>query len=256
MAGPLLPPNFDELVADAVRIFWATRGSGTDAQGGERGNVLDGKNLDGFLKVVTAVATHSGIPGDAIFMSGRKGLTLPGFFRPTKNWDVVIVYRQRLLAVLEFKSQVGSLGNNINNRSEEALGNATDLWAAQEHGAYSPENHKKANRTTYADPRRPFLGYLMVLEDSDAARRPRKAGSPHYNLFPEFKDASYAKRYQLLCERMMERNLYDAAALMLSPKTNGEIPGTWNSMSGASDVTNLFTELSARLSAAAQAISP
>ena len=42
-----------------------------------------------------------------------------------------------LLAAFEFKSQVGpSFGNNFNNRTEEALGSATDLWTAFREGAF------------------------------------------------------------------------------------------------------------------------
>jgi hypothetical protein len=33
-----------------------------------------------------------------------------------------------LVATVEVKSQVGSFGNNFNNRVEEAIGSATDFW--------------------------------------------------------------------------------------------------------------------------------
>lgn len=44
----------------------------------------------------------------------RKGvLTLPGYFRPTKLWDLLITNEGRLVAALELKSHVGpSFGNN------------------------------------------------------------------------------------------------------------------------------------------------
>lgn len=35
-----------------------------------------------------------------------------------------------LLAVIEFKSQLGSYGNNFNNRAEEAIGSSVDFWMA------------------------------------------------------------------------------------------------------------------------------
>jgi hypothetical protein len=48
-------------------------------------------------------------------------VTLPGYFRPTKLWDVLVIHDKRLLAAIELKSQVGpSFGNNFNNRTEEA----------------------------------------------------------------------------------------------------------------------------------------
>jgi hypothetical protein len=53
---------------------------------------------------------------------------LPGFFRPTKEWDLLAIHDGKLLAVIEAKSQVGpSFGNNFNNRTEEAMGSALDL---------------------------------------------------------------------------------------------------------------------------------
>ena len=48
-----------------------------------------------------------------------------------KDWDFLIIsLANQLIAAIEFKSQVGSFGNNFNNRTEEALGSAVDLWTA------------------------------------------------------------------------------------------------------------------------------
>jgi len=61
---------------------------------------------------------------------------LPGYFRPTKSWDLVVVSDEQLFASIEFNSHVGpSFGNNFNNRVEEALGSASDLWMAYREGA-------------------------------------------------------------------------------------------------------------------------
>ena len=55
----------------------------------------------------------------------RAMLTLPGYFRPTKVWDILIVHKQELVAAIQLKSHVGpSFGNNFNNRTEEAIGAA------------------------------------------------------------------------------------------------------------------------------------
>jgi len=87
--------------------------------------------------------------------------TLPGFFRPTKDWDLVVMLNHPLLASPEFKSQVGpSFGNNFNNRVEEAVGSATDLWTA-----YREEAFAKFPR--------PWLGYLMLLEEPYRASHSR-----------------------------------------------------------------------------------
>ena len=68
----------------------------------------------------------------------KRDVVLPGFFRPTKEGDLIALHDKRLLAIVEFKSQVGSFGNNFNNRVEEALGNATDLHTAYREGAFKP----------------------------------------------------------------------------------------------------------------------
>ena len=74
------------------------------------------------------VAKDMGVPKSCIYI---KGNILPGFFRPTKDWDFLIVTpKNQLITVVELKSQVGSFGNNFNNRTEEALGSAVDLWTA------------------------------------------------------------------------------------------------------------------------------
>lgn len=254
MTIKLLPDNFDSMIEDAVRTFWTGRGGGSKAQGGTRGGVLAGKNLDGFVEVVRAVADRCGVPQKSVYVSGRKDLVLPGYFRPNKNWDVVILNGHRLTAVLEFKSQVGSFGNNFNNRSEEVIGNGSDFKVAASKGTYHPSQHLDHDPSVGdGDPRPPFLGYLMLLQDCDESTRPVRADSPHYHLMAGFEGASYADRYRILCERLMEQQLYQAASLMLTPQITVKGKPTWRSLSEATDVRNLFTKLAATLLASTQA---
>lgn len=113
----------------------------------------------------------------------------------------------QLLATIEFKAHVGpSFGNNYNNRTEEALGSALDYWTAYREGAFrgSP---------------RPWLGYLMLLEDAPGSTRAVSAAEPHFPVFDEFRNASYAKRYELLLTKMVRERHYDAASLLMSPRT-------------------------------------
>ena len=86
--------------------------------------------MDGFIGLVGDLVRANGLAHANIY-GKRRVVTLPGFFRPTKLWDVVVIDGGRLIAALEFKSQVGpSFGNNFNNRTEEAIGSAHDLWTA------------------------------------------------------------------------------------------------------------------------------
>lgn len=168
MTISLLPSSFDQLTQHAVHTFWHSRSKGTVDAGPEAGRaaVVGGKNMDGFIEVVRAVATHCGLPSETVHVRKSK-VILPGFFRATKSWDVLVVHEKRLLAVFEFKSQVGSFGNNFNNRSEEVIGSAADLWVAHHHGAYGgvPRSRKAVrenspallNPVIQSDPRPPFL---------------------------------------------------------------------------------------------------
>jgi hypothetical protein len=149
----------------------------------------------------------AGVLDAHVFWQSRR--ELPGFFRAEKNWDLIVVADGTLLAVIEFKAQVGpSFGNNFNNRSEEAIGNATDLWAAYREGAFKPSA-------------RPWLGYVIILENCPRARQPVKVNEPHFQVFPEFREASYAKRYEILLTKLLRERLYDGASLLLTPKTEG-----------------------------------
>ena len=202
--------NLEDRVQDAVRHFWITRGSqsrgqatrGVDDQGA-RGAVTGGKQMDGFVEIVRDVLVESGIPDEEIFLDSE--LELPGYFRPEKQWDVVVVSEGRLVAAVEFKSQASSFGNNFNNRVEESVGSATDLWTAYREGALP---------TTP----RPWLGYLMLLVESEASTRPVSVREPHFEVFPEFRGASYAERYRLLLGKLMREKLYGATCLILAPE--------------------------------------
>ena len=258
MPPELLPSDFDIKLASAVKMFWQTRGGSTSAsQGGTRGAVISGKNMDGFIDLVRGVVKHCGLPVQSVH-TRKRDVVLPGYFRATKNWDVLIIHRQRLLAVWEFKSQVGSFGNNFNNRSEEAIGAAADLWVASRSGAFGsrggpmyaaePDDGLPLLNPAYqADPRPPFLGWLMLLEDCAGSTAPVGVSEPHWDVFPEFKGASYADRYKLLCERLMARRLYSGAALLLSDAVTGGASGAHRSMSEATEVQAVFREFAGKL---------
>lgn len=163
-----------------------------------------GKNLDGFITMVRQIIVDNGIAGAEVHAGGRTKVTIPGFYRPTKNWDLLVVSRDRLVAAVEFKSQVGpSFGNNFNNRVEEALGNATDLTTAFREGAFG-------------DSPRPFVGYFFVLEECRESTTPVRFVSPHFPTLAEFENTSYVARYEILCRKLVQEQLYDAAALVLT----------------------------------------
>lgn len=134
---------------------------------------------------------------------------MPGFFRPTKEWDLVVVKDDRLITAIEAKSQVGpSFGNNFNNRTEEAMGTALDLWTAFREGAFNSGVQ-------------PFLGYFFMLEDCKASTRPVRVREPHFKVFPEFVGASYMKRYELFCRKLVLERHYTSACFITSNSDTG-----------------------------------
>jgi hypothetical protein len=174
---------------------------GTDDRG-TRGAVTGGGHLDGFLLTLSDHLTAAGAP-DGSVVTGRRSTVLPGYFRPTKEWDLLVVVDGRLLAAVELKSQVGSFGNNFNNRVEESIGNSIDLRKAFSRGALGKQ-------------RKPWLGYLFLLQDCDAVHATTRTPEPWFPVFPELHGASYAQRYSELCRELVSEGLYDATCLLLS----------------------------------------
>jgi Restriction endonuclease XhoI len=212
---PTLLPPFEDRVKAAVAHYWTTlakqsaKQQSKDADRGARAAVTGGKQMDGFCEVVNWLLIQNGMPGAHIYV--RSKLELPGYFRPTKMWDMLVVFEGHLVAALEFKSQRGpSFGNNFNNRTEEALGNATDLWTAYREGAFGVKRP------------RPWLGWVMLLEDCSGSTTPVATAEPHFPVFPEFRGASYAKRYELLLRKLVLEKMYDGAAFLMSTPDGGK----------------------------------
>lgn len=208
--------NYQGGAHQAIQAFWGNRTAARQVQEtagkidrGERGSVTAGKNMDGFLSLVIGVVKANGLAHTEIHQR-RSVLTLPGYFRPTKLWDLLVIHEGELVAAIELKSQVGpSFGNNFNNRTEEAIGTAHDFWTAYREGAFGKQP-------------RPFVGWLMLVEDAPASRSPVKVQSPHFSVFKEFESSSYLTRYDLLCQRLMQERLYTAATLLASPRKAAE----------------------------------
>lgn len=197
---------------EAIDKFWGTRASQAEDQrrrgnvdAGLRGAVTGGSHLDGVREAVANLFVSAGIDSRNIRRNKGEGIVLPGFYRPTKDWDLVVVQGDVLVAAVELKSQVGpSFGNNFNNRTEEALGNAVDVWRAYEEGTFGNV--------------RPWLGYVFVLEEAPGSTSPVRIRNSLYEVESIFADTSYLDRYSILCERLVRERLYDAAWFVASTK--------------------------------------
>lgn len=207
-AFPWDDQEIDLRVRNAIRRMWDTRVAQAAKQfasgrldAGSRGTATGGRHLDAFADLLAELAREAGLqPGEIRF---RSGVEVPGFYRPTKQWDLVVIRNDRLCAAVELKSMAGSYGKNLNNRSEEALGSATDIWAAFKQGTLGVHQ--------------PWLGYLFVIREESASEVSVKVPQTPLPTDPVFAGTSYIQRYGILCERMVLERLYSAAAYLSSP---------------------------------------
>jgi hypothetical protein len=234
--------KYEGLLKEAVKRFWATREAQIKKQGkgsgkkdyGNRGAVTGGAQLDGFVELIEKILIETGLPQESIHRKQKK--ELPGFYRPTKEWDLVIVHKGELVAAIEFKSQVGpSFGNNFNNRVEEALGSSTDLWTAFREGAFPIH-------------RRPWLGYFLLLEKHEKSLSTVRVGEPHFKVFKEFNNTSYKDLYQIFCEKLLRERLYDAACYLVSDRIAGMKTGHYEEPDLSLEFESFCSSLRGRIS--------
>jgi hypothetical protein len=200
-------PDYEQRFAAAVREFWSTRDRQAADQllrgvsdTGSRSAVTGGQHLDAIATLTRQIFHDAGLNSPA------SSSVLPGYYRYAKNWDVVVTYKGRLVAIIELKSHVGSFGNNQNNRIEEMIGQSRDIWLAA--------------RESLLGDIRPWFGYLMLLEDHPNSRRPPGGGRrPLLPADPIFQDTSYLDRYKIAFERLRLEGDVNAACLLVSERT-------------------------------------
>lgn len=194
----------------AIRSYWQVRDTQAAKQvaagktdAGTRGSVTGGGHLNEVAKLLEGIFIENGFPPNSIRRTSN--IELPGYYRPTKKWDLVVIDDGRLIAAIELKSQVGpSFGNNFNNRTEEAIGNAVDVWRAYEEGTFGGV--------------RPWLGYVFVLEEAPGSTAPVRVAKTVFPVEQVFDNTSYKDRYRILCRRLVRERLYDAACFVTSSR--------------------------------------
>lgn len=195
---------------EAIRSYWTLRAAQAAKQAatgqvdaGTRGEATGGGHLEPMIALLEQAFIDAGVPQESVRRSA--GLELPGYYRPTKRWDLVVIDKGRLVAAIELKSQVGpSFGNNFNNRVEEALGSATDVWEAYNKGSFGGI--------------RPWLGYVFLLELTARSTAPVRLSTPVFSTDPIFDNTSYMDRYRILCKRLLHERLYDAVCFVAASK--------------------------------------
>lgn len=76
--------KYSKHISIAIKYFWTTKK--------KQGNVLSGKQLDSFLNLLTEVAQEAGVPTQCIYLKNNQ---IPGYYRATKDWDLLIVSPQK-----------------------------------------------------------------------------------------------------------------------------------------------------------------
>ncbi|MFE5030284.1 PaeR7I family type II restriction endonuclease [Streptomyces sp. NPDC056683] len=195
---------------DAIAAYWGVKelqgeqSAIRDAVGaGTAGSVRGGKHFDSIATLIAQFFIHAGYPKESIRVKTSQRLELPGYYRPQKQWDVVVVHEGVLVAAFELKALGGpSYGNNYNNRVEEALGSAVDLRRAALAELFPRE--------------KPWLGYFFVMEDGDGSRRPVKTATGALPVDSIWHGASYQDRFGIFCRRLVDEQLYDAVCYVTS----------------------------------------
>ena len=216
--------DIDKRLQQAVQSYWQGRAANREKQellgkkdAGARGEATGGAQMAAMEQLIADILCDSGLHRSDIRM--RTDLELPGYFRATKKWDLLVVSKGRLIAAMEFKSQAGkSIGNNVNNRTEEAVGSANDIWTAYREGRFGTSSA-------------PFLGYLFLLEDQPRVTKPVGNRAPHFPVDSAFRGeprklgqeglvryqgVSYSERYALLCRRLVLERMYTAACFLVA----------------------------------------
>lgn len=199
----------DKRLQKAVQSYWNARGKNKEKQieggkidAGTRGEVTGGTQMGAMEVLVADILHDAGLK--KIDVKTRTALELPGYYRSEKKWDLIVISEGQLVLAMEFKSQVGpSFGNNFNNRSEEAIGSATDIWVAFREGRFGKSPA-------------PFLGYFFLLEDCDRVKTSVRNKEPYFKVDPVFEKASYSRRYELLIRRLVMERVYTAACLVMA----------------------------------------
>ncbi|MEU8397991.1 PaeR7I family type II restriction endonuclease [Nonomuraea sp. NPDC048892] len=174
-----------EQIDKALDVFWTNR---------DTKSVQANLHMKGFEDLVRQELIKAGIPPKCIF-AGKP--YLPGYYRARKQWDLVVICEDVLVAAIEFKSQLGSVAKNINNRFEEALGTATDTRAAQEYN-------------TAFGPLAPWLGYVFILQEDDETTQKNRETHAKFDVDSDFPGMSYEDRYREMIRRFLLKEVYDA----------------------------------------------
>lgn len=199
-------------------------------QGGRRG-ITSGTHLDAIAAIIKQDLVAGGFQPTSVYEHGHL-CTLPGWFRPTKNWDLLAFEDSALVAAVELKSISSSFGNNANNRAEESIGSAFDARVAFDNDLFGHASIP------------PVMGYVMIIRDCAESRMESRAfRSMHFPIDATFFQTSYLDRFRILCERLRRQSLYQAVWLVYANPDTREVTEPSSEMTYEKFIANIVMAL-------------
>ncbi len=157
--------------------------------------------LEGFQALVSRLLVDNDLPDARVHT--RHELELPGFFMPTRKWDMVVMHEGRLVAALGIKARTAQASENgLVAMTEEAICTGKEMDTLCRRQAFGPGL-------------RPWFGWLVLQEDSPAITRPAPATATFFRILPEYRNSSQAERCERLLRELERHRLFDACALLL-----------------------------------------
>lgn len=191
-----------------------------------------------LVTLLTDLVSRNGYGDEEIMTKGSGSTMLPGFYESITEWDFMVMRRCRLIAVIRWDAVPSPAQENEHHRAAEVVYAAHALQAARRSGMLGEPAY------------RPFVGWLMLVEDATGSRSPVAERSPHFPVRPEFQNASYLQRYDLLCRKLMQESLYTAASVITSPATAAR-NGKFAEVSEPTGLKNFITTFAAHIAAEA-----
>lgn len=160
-----------------------------------------GRHVNPISELIVDGMVDAGYPRSQVFSKGRE-IILPGWFRPSKKWDITAYDGGALLGAIELKSINSHFSNNSNNRAEESLGSATDVEFAVKGHLMEPTAL------------RPNFGYVLIVNENKESLKKvsskQRSNTPIYGTDPLFEGASYVDRFVVMGQRLLSERIYQA----------------------------------------------
>lgn len=175
---------------------------------GERSKVTAGTHMARIVEIILDDLIARGFNKDELAYL-KSFVTLPGYLRVAKQWDILCFDQSDLIAAIELKSINVSFGNNINNRVEEAIGNAIDLNQAAIHGLIP------------WTVRPPARCYGLIVRDCEESRKPVRSRAARYPIDSAFDRTNYQEQFRIMGRRFLSEHIYEAVWLAIVDPDRG-----------------------------------